>query len=148
MPKPPAPESFEVTSYGAPGSPRDRYSVIYEILNEIGQESPAYRCRGSLQGNQLKITYHCYEMHLAQVERLRQVEDQAKQVLDEVVRHLKKEFKARHGEELVLKEKKDLRDYSMSKVSLNERYVYASWRVFELPGGPLDSGRVELAGGR
>lgn len=130
MPKPPTPETFEVTEYGVEHRARDRHSVIYEILNEIGQGSPVYRCRGSFQGNQLKVTYHCYEMHLPS--RIKQVEDQARQVLDETIRYLKKEFKARYGKELALKEDKSLRSHSVSKVSLNERYVYASWRCFEL----------------
>jgi hypothetical protein len=57
-------------------------------------------------------------------------------VIDESVKYLKKEFRARTGKALKLTlsggditEQTD-RNYTVQKVSLNERYYYNAWRVF------------------
>jgi hypothetical protein len=76
------------------------------------------------------LYYHCYEMHLPV--RMREVEAQAKTILDEMVKHLKKEYKARTKKTLNLKENKERANYTVQKVSLNERYYYVSWRCYEL----------------
>jgi hypothetical protein len=49
-----------------------------------------------------------------------------------MVKHLKKEYKARTKKTLNLKENKERANYTVQKVSLNERYYYVSWRCYEL----------------
>ena len=124
-------ESFEVTEYGEdhniPG--RDR-GVIKEIVRDMERKSPAMGIQVSFTGNLMKLTHHCYEMHLPV--RMKEVEANAKQCLDEAVKYIKKEFKERLKETLNIKEKKEMANTSVQKVSLNERYMYASWRFYEI----------------
>jgi hypothetical protein len=130
MPKPPAPESFEVQEYGNEHETQSRFGVIYQIVEQMLRESPAAGCRASLHGNLLRITYNAYESLLPT--RLKQVEDAAKQYLNSTISNLKKEYRKKRGKVLELKERKELANYSVEKVSLNERYVYSSWRFYEI----------------
>lgn len=130
MPKPPTPESFEVTEYGTKYRPQDRFGLIYQIIEQMQRESPVYGCRASFSGNLLRITYNCYESMLPT--RMRQVEDQAKQVLNSCISLLKKEYRRLSGKVLTLNEQKNLANYTVQKVSLNERYIFSSWRFYEL----------------
>ncbi len=130
MAKKQSPESFEVQEYSREQLPQDKFGAIYQIVEQLLRESPAAGCRVSFTGSLMKLTYHCYEMHLPS--RMRIVEDQAKQVLNNTVNHIKKEFKKLRKETLDLKEKKEMANYSIEKVSLNERYALASWRFYEI----------------
>lgn len=130
MAKPQEPESFEVTEYSGEDRLDRDIGAIQEIISAQIQKVPSANVRVSFTGNLVKLTYHCYEMHLPQ--RIRQVESDSDTMLKETVKVLKKEFKAKTGDTLKLKELKELANYSVQKVSLNERYMYAGWKFFEL----------------
>lgn len=125
-----SPESFETTEYSTPHNVYDDYSVINQIVQDKGRESPAYAVRASLTGDMLKLTFMSYEMHAPT--RMRDITESGDKYLSEMLKHLKKEFKKRTKKELELTEKKDLANYTIQKVSLNERYAYAAWRFYEL----------------
>lgn len=132
MPKPPTPESFEVQEYSSENESQSRFGVIYQIVEQLVRENPAAGCRAALQGSLLKITYNAYEALLSDPQRLKVAEDAAKQYLNGTVSQLKKEYRRLRGKTLELKEKKDLANRYVSKVSLNERYIYSSWRFYDL----------------
>ena len=124
-------ESFEVTEYGTDHEiPGRVQGVIKEIVRDIIRTNPAVNMQVSFTGNLVKLTYHCYEMHLPV--RLRNVEHSAKSALDGAAKQIKKEFKTRTGDTVKLTERKDMANTSAQKVSLNERYMYSSWRFYEL----------------
>src|SRR3990167_6057823 len=114
------PEGFEVTDYGDKHEKYDQLSVIKQIIDERVRESPAHAVIVKFAGNQMTLAYHCYEMHLPA--RMKQVQELANDVFRESLSHLKKEFKRRTKQVLTLKELKDLANYTVQKVSLNERY--------------------------
>lgn len=126
------PESFEVTDYGAENTEYNRAAAIKQIVSEIGRSNPSFAVLASIAGNRLTLKYHCYEMHLHDHLRLRAVADQADLVFKETLKHLKKEFKSRTKKALSLKEMKGASNHNLQKVSLNERYYYLAWRVYEL----------------
>lgn len=130
MAKPQEPESFEVTEYSGKDRLDRAQSAIQEIVAAKVSKIPSANVRVAFTGNLVKLTYHCYEMHLPM--RMKQVESDSDTILKEMVKVLKKEYKAKTGEALVLKELKELANHSVQKVSLNERYYYAGWRFFEL----------------
>lgn len=124
-------ESFEITEYGVEHEiPGRVQGVIKEIVRDMVRETPAVGMQVSFTGNLVKFTFHCYEMHLPV--RLKQIEDTAKQALDQIAKFVKKEYKSRTGDSINLSEKKDMANTSAQKVSLNERYMYSSWRFYEL----------------
>lgn len=126
------PESFEVTEYGEDESGYEKFAAIKQIVADLPKKNPAFAVSCKLAGNVLTLQYHCYEMHLSDIQRLRAVADQADQVFKETLKHLKKEFKAATKSNLDLKELKDKANHSCDKVSLNQRYHYLAWRVYEL----------------
>ena len=123
-------DSFEVTEYGEPTDPQPDFAVVYQIVVEATSKSPSASITPRLMGGILKLTYCCYEMHLPS--RLKEVEDLAKTALKEMVSHIKKEYKKKTGKAIALKEKKEMADRNVQKVSLNERYVYTTWKCFDL----------------
>lgn len=131
-------ESFEVQEYDPEDLPvAEKLSVIKQILDDRKNDPstaglPSFAFQIALQGDQLITKYHCYEMLLSSPDRLKEVERQADASLTELLKYLKKEFKSRTKKALTLKERKELRNYSVTKVSLNERYYYVSWRVYEM----------------
>jgi hypothetical protein len=125
------PESYEVTEYSDPDMSLDKkIAAIAEIVQNKVASSPNLNTRVAFTGNLMKLTFHCYEMH-APV-RMKIIEDMCKETHNKVVKELKKEFKEKTGATLDLKEQKDLGNYTIQKVSLNERYLYAAWRFYEL----------------
>lgn len=124
------PESFETTEYGVDSKTPDKFATIGQIMSEHVRESPASGIRHAIVGKLLKVYYHTYEMHLPT--KMPLIEETAEKSLNECVKHLKKEFKKRTRKDLDLKEKKELRNYSVQKVSLNERYYAVFWRMYEM----------------
>lgn len=124
------PEGYEVTEYS--GTPRldVAQGAIQEIVEQHAQKIPSVNVRVAFTGNLMKLTYHCYEMHLPR--RIRQVEEDSATMLKEMVKLIKKEFKGKTGDALKLKERKDMANYTIQKVSLNERYMYVGWCYYEL----------------
>jgi len=124
-------ESFEVTEYGTDHEiPGRVQGVIKEIIRDQAKSSPSVGIQVTFTGNLIKLTYHSYEMHLPV--RQKEVDHAAKSGLDETVKNLKKEFKSRTGDALAITEKKEMANTSVQKVSLNERYMFSSWRFYEM----------------
>lgn len=124
-------ESFEITEYGSEHEiPGRTQGVITEIVQEMNRSTPSCGVRVTFTGNMMKLTYHAYEMHLPV--RLKMIEHNAKSSLDEAVKLIKKQFKERTGNTISPKERKEFANTSAQKVSLNERYMYSSWRFYEL----------------
>lgn len=126
------PESFEVTEYEGDNSEYEKVAAIKQIVTDLARTTPSGAVTSKLAGNRLTIQYHCYEMHLSDHQRLRAVADQAEAVFRETLKVLKKEFKAKKLGALNLKELKDQANHTVEKVSLNERYHYLAWRVYEI----------------
>ena len=124
------PQGFEQTEYGDKNEVYEKLQAIFQIAKDVVCDNPNRSCRVMVEGNGLKVIYHAYEMHVPQ--RLQLVHDQSKSELDEFMKTLKKEFKSKTGSMLSVKERKELADYRIEKTSLNERYTFISWRVFEL----------------
>jgi len=124
-------ESFETTAYGKEEGPPDKvFSAIEEIIRDQVSRSPASNVRVSFTGNLMRVSYHCYEMNLPV--KMKEIEATAREVLNETFKNLKKQFKEKTGDTLKAKEQKDMANYSVQKVSLNERYYYVAWRFYEL----------------
>jgi hypothetical protein len=125
------PESYEVTEYGSKKTKEfDKYSVIVQIVQEKVRDVPSLGLQVSFTGDLMRIAYHCYEMNLPS--KMKTVQEQANTYLNEAVKHIKKEFKSRTKKPLTLKEKKDLANYTVQKVSLNERFYVVYWRFYEI----------------
>jgi len=125
----PVAQSYEVAEYSKPElDTAQAYGVIKQIFSEFCRDQSKYAVWADWTGNKVKIHYHSYEMFLP--ERMKDVHETAKTILDETVKMLKREFKARTGKALKLVENKDLSDYTTEKVSLNQRYYYKAWRFY------------------
>lgn len=131
-------ESFETIEYDGEDLPvQEKLAALKQVFEDrkFDAEAPNIPTAGfqvHMQGDQMKIAYHCYEMHLHDHRRLQDVEDQARKSLDEMLKYLKKKYKQKTKKVLSVKEDKDLRNFSIQKVSLNERYYAIFWRVYTL----------------
>lgn len=124
------PEGFETTTYGDQEDSTKVYSVICQIMEDRVRESPTFGMKASISNGLLKIFYHCYEMHLPS--RVADVQDRAQTAFREVLKHIKKEYRSRTKESIDLKEKKELANHTVQKVSMNERYYAVFWKFYEL----------------
>jgi hypothetical protein len=123
-------QSFEVTEYGKDQPGYDCYAVIKQIVEDREREAPNIGIRVSFHGDQLRLHYHTYEMLVPT--NMREIEVRANDVLNDCLKYLKKEYKVRTKKALSLKELKDMANYTVQKVSLNERYYVVFWRCYEL----------------
>lgn len=124
-------ESFEVTEYGEDHEiPGRLQGAIKDIVRDQARSAPSMGVQVSFTGKLMKITYHCYEHNLPG--RIKEVEHAAKQILDETLKNIKKQIKPIIGYVPDFKEDKSRADTAVQKVSLNERYMYSSWRFYEL----------------
>jgi len=135
--KHPEPESFETQQYSEPNL--DAIQNTFEVLKQISMDtswgvyrsgSPSQACGIKLMGNTMQVFYHSYEMSLPQ--NIKRVRAEAELGTSNYVKYLKAEFKAKCGRTLGLKELKEQSGELVEKVSLNERYYFKFWRVFEL----------------
>ena len=130
------PESFEVQEYNEPDKrdPEKRFKIIKQIVQDNREQSvtTSYAFKVDLVGNEMKVQLSMYEMFLSQPQRLKEVEDIAHRGMNEYLTMLKREFKKKAKYALDPKELKDKADYSVQKVSLNQRFMYTSWRVYEI----------------
>ena len=129
------PEGFEITEYSpAALDTAEAYKVIRQYFSELkydhGFGPGKDAVWADMSGDKLKVHYHAYEMYLPQ--RLEQVQDESKQFINKACSALKSEFKKRTGKALTLKEDPKLSDYTVEKVSLNERYYYRCWRFYDV----------------
>ncbi len=138
MPKRPEPESFEVTEYDPDDLPEaEKLAAVKQAVQDYKNDPeitkiPSGGVQLHIQGDRVKLVYHCYDMHLSDHLRLQEVERQCEQHLTDALKGIKKKYKEITRKALSLKELKDLRDYSVQKVSLNERYYATFWRVYSL----------------
>ena len=123
-------QGFETTEYSQEEVVSEKISAIAQIAQDYVREIPTCGCRVVQEGNLVKVIYTSFEPFLP--ERIRDAQDRADSYIKEMVKHLKKEFKSRQKETLDLKELKDRSDYSVQKVSMNERYTYSAWKYFEV----------------
>lgn len=122
---------FDVATYGNDNVRMDeKYSTIKEIVDDQREYRPGVNVNVSFTGNMMRLIYHSYE-HLLPT-RMREVEENANMILDKTIKKIKKDYKEKLKKTLNLKEKKELANYSVNKVSLNERYMYSCWRFYEL----------------
>ena len=123
--------TFDVTEYSNPDmSYADVYQVIRQIVVDMVHDVPTVGVHADMTGNQLKLHYMDYVVNLPV--HLKETVARADTALKELKKHIQAEFKRRTGTALKLKELKDLENYTVEKVSINERYYYRCWRVFEV----------------
>lgn len=126
-------QGFEITDYSEEHELPDHIrSCITEIIAQRVSESPSINIRVTFTGSLMRVTYHSYEMLLNNHQRMQEVDRYAKKALDEAVKELKSEVKKRIGETLKITEKKEMANFSVQKVNLNERYMYSAWRFYEM----------------
>lgn len=123
-------------SYETQGTPylqsEDRNALIAQISKDMPRQSPSAGILVSFSGNELHVKYHCYEMHLCDRSRVDGLREESEKLLRDFVRELKKEYKKRAHSVLKMKEMKDRHDYSVQKISLNERFYFVLWQIYEL----------------
>lgn len=126
------PESFEVTEYNDVKEPYQTFQTIKQIVQDKkdGARNPSVAFKVDFLGDIMKVQLTLFEMHLPQ--RMKEVQDAAHKLERSYISELKKEFKKRAKRDLKLKEVKGKADYSVQKVSLNERYYYICWCLYEL----------------
>jgi len=125
------PQTFETTEYSpAVLDMNTAFKTIKQIFSEYARGPAKHAVWADMSGDKLKIHYHSYEMLLPQ--RMQRVEEESRAILDAAAKELKKEFKTRTGKALHLKEQADLGNYTVEKVSLNERYYYRCWRFYDV----------------
>lgn len=126
------PESFEVQEYNDVREPYETYKVLKQILEDHKKDYPVTSSAFRIQfvGDQMKVYYTCLEVSLPH--RMAEVEKQAADAHKDFLKYVKKEFKSRTKHVLDCSEQKDQADYSVQKVSLNERYYFSSWRFYKI----------------
>jgi hypothetical protein len=126
------PESFEVTEYSGVREPYETFQTIKQIVQDRKDMArhPSCAYKVDFLGDTMRVQVTMFEMHLPQ--RLKEVQDTAHKLHKAYVSELKKEFKKRAKHDLKLKEIKDKADHTVQKVSLNERYYYVAWHLYEL----------------
>ena len=125
----------QAESYEVQGTPYeqglDKISMIQQVSEDIIPKHAGYGFKVKFHsGNQMTVTYHCFEMDLPV--RIKEVDRDAETLLNSWEKRVKKDFKDRAGSALKMKELKDERCGSSEKVSLNNRYYYRSSRTYEL----------------
>ena len=136
MPKPKKPEGFEVLNFSDKEDreykdPRSMQSTIQEVVNEMGNKSPGYGFHVSFfNENMMRLT--STSIHLYVIQRIKQVEDEIKSVMEEAARFIKKEYRQRRGKALELKEDRSKRDQTIEKANMHERFIVKSYRFYEL----------------
>lgn len=126
-------ESFEVTEYGEKHEiPGKVQGAIKEIVLELKRENPSVGVQVSFVNDMMRLSYHSYEAGLSNHLKIRDVEDASKKYLNETLKTIKSEFRKKMGKTLTVSEKKEMAGTSVQKVSLNERYMFSSWRFYEI----------------
>lgn len=126
------PESFEVQEYNDVREPYETYKVLKQILEDHKKDHPVTSQAFRIQfvGDQMKVYYTTLESMLPH--RMAEVEKDAAAAHKDFLKYIKKEFKSRLKRTLECSEQKDQADYSVQKVSLNERYYFSSWRFYTI----------------
>lgn len=111
---------------------KDLHALLKQVVADFSKVRPSAGLLAKLTGDKLVLTYISYEMNLDDHIRMSEAERVGREFLDDAVKHLKKEYKSRGKSTLTLKEDKEKRGESVEKVSLNLRFYYRAWRVFEV----------------
>jgi uncharacterized membrane-anchored protein YjiN (DUF445 family) len=126
-------QGFEITEYSDEHELPDHVrSCIMQVVSDRVRDNPAVNIRVTFTGTLMKVTYHSYEMMLNDHQRMQEVDRFSKKALDEVVKDMKSEVKKRIGETIKISEKKEMANFSVERVNLNQRFMFASWRFYEL----------------
>jgi hypothetical protein len=126
------PESFEIQEYNDVKEPYETFQAIKQIVQDM-KDAPHMATQAfkvDFLGDMMKVTLTLFEMNLPQ--RFTEVQEMASKLTKSYVSELKKAFKKKVKRDLKLKEVKDRSDYTVQKVSLNERYYYINWCMYEL----------------
>ena len=121
-------QGIESQTYSDKGRPDETYSAIVEIVRDMSRASPSCGITVKFQGHLMTLYYHTTESHLHA--KMQEVEKQANDALNKALSHIKKEFKKRLKRDLDPVEKRDNRNHSVQKTSLNERYYLTFWRSY------------------
>lgn len=124
-------ESFE-TSGEAYDQKFDRTALIKQIEQDIPSPTPSSKFKLKLSGTRLVISYHCIETYLSDRSRVESLYKESEKLIKDYVKEFKKEYKKRSKKALKMTEVKEGRDYSVEKWSLNERYYFTSFQVYDL----------------
>ena len=131
MPRLPDPKSFDVA-----GERYDRADDIRSLLQTAAREhvpaDPTIGFNISMSEDRLVVKFHCNDRSLDDRKRLDGALDSADKAIKTYVSFLKKEVRGHGGGSPKFKELKDRRDYSVNKVSLNDRWYLQVIRVFEV----------------
>lgn len=91
-----------------------------------------------LNGNRAFLEYHSYDTSLDNRGRLEDLCKSAEKILGDYLKALKKAIKKSTKVGLKFKELKELKNYTVDKVSLNDRWYLRFWRVYEISNAPWD----------
>lgn len=131
-------QGFEVIKYepvhDQPSNEKrsERIRIIKQIQSDFVRENPHCAVLFKLEGNQLRMTYHGIEMGPIDQKKRQSIEDGAQEVLKSALAYMKKEFKRISHETFDFKELKDHADSKYEKISINQRFYFWAWRVFEM----------------
>jgi len=128
-------DSFDVTEYGGVEGDKnnlinEKLSVIETLVRDYVRKQPNIGVHVKYTRDLVRVTFACYEMHLPV--KMRETEQLARQTLDDVVRSIKKGSKSMTKGGISLTEQRELANYTVQKVSLNERYLYTCWRFYKI----------------
>lgn len=128
-------DEFAKTSYGE--EKPDTVRLLAQIAADKVRDFPTSTVHLTMKGGDVRLTYISYEMFLPQ--KIAQVDAECDTSIKEMVKYLKKEYKTRSKKTLELKERKDKvgekainSGRTIEKVSMNHRYMYVSWKTFEI----------------
>ena len=124
-------QGFEITEYSDEHDiPGRIQGAIAEIVRDSVKDNPSVNIGVTFTGNLMRLTYRSYEQDFPN--RGREIERYAKVALDQMFKLIKKELKEKVDDVPKITEKKDMSDYDVQKVSLNNRYMYSTWRFYEI----------------
>jgi hypothetical protein len=123
--------SFDVTQYSDPEMGyAEAARVIKQITVDMVHDKPSIGMWSTMVGNHLRLHYHEYVMNLPV--HIKETAGRADDAFKALSKHIRNEFKIRTGKALKLIERDEFDNYTVEKVSLNERYYYRTWRVYEV----------------
>lgn len=83
-------------------------------------------------GDRVFVEYHRYDTSLDNRGRLESLCGDVEKLIKDYLKSLKKEVKKRTKKAVKFKELKELGNYSVEKVSLNDRWYLIMWRVYDV----------------
>lgn len=126
------PESFEIQEYGDQNETYETAQLLKQIVQDYRNENNvvSHGFKVDFTGNMMKVIMSFYE--IGYPAKRQEISDKVNEYHKQIFSMLKKEFKKRAKRELAVTEQKDMADYTVAKVSLNDRYMLTSWRCYTL----------------